>query len=781
MFGKTSKMKFISEKKGLRPKRGVRLSNRLRVHALNFSQPFLSRYRVNRKSLNAFALYYFSPFLPQESGKSTFLSVKKFFKTHSVNVFNRYLTSRTNRIYPFIPNLQKDIKAPATSAKDGKDTRLALPYLSPLVKPGNKKQKPNPKTILSAINTHNKPSNRLKAQEFSIIRRIISEEKSKKTVSPFHTKPLERLLLKKTGVFNGDPLQSGTKQPSTDIREIVQSPQAKDNQNNVTHKPSLNPGYDSQTSNTGFAGSTQQNDRLSPTSKQVKPTTSGLPLKAAFSPLAAAHHSFTLPGKEHITPVRERNTIRFKEESSFPRPGSIKQTSTKIVTSPVRSTIQKLIKNLYSSTESRQTINRTELIKPRPVPQHVNTSKPVSTGSVNRQDRNQRVTAIQETNKAYQLPVQLIPVGSRFKQEKHEARQMIQNALKERPVLDNREFIISARNPKTAEFPKASLTPAAVPMMETTIDSKSNQADQRKTIISGKGIRKAKTATTLPRKGTTISERQGSPLKKPTMATNQGGTLAMDKVNLHHIESISNTNHAKHIIQTFQNYYSNLQVIEGLTAGRNIGHEDDKEPGFKVPMGQRRVPQPIIRRKNFNPNPVRLKQSQNIRDFSTHSREMNRSITNYLSNIQTKAIQFAELPGTQSVFMDKETSIEKKPDHSTTNTSFMAPRNNMIHRQLPRFATDNSKPANREKIKDFEELPALSYVENHNHQETIGSEPDHSIQSVNQTVDPEKLTENIVHEYFRNEPVNTINLVAEQVYDLIEKRILIEQDRRGWI
>ena len=46
---------------------------------------------------------------------------------------------------------------------------------------------------------------------------------------------------------------------------------------------------------------------------------------------------------------------------------------------------------------------------------------------------------------------------------------------------------------------------------------------------------------------------------------------------------------------------------------------------------------------------------------------------------------------------------------------------------------------------------------------------------------PEEVSRKIVHEYFQKMPVKTINLVAEKVYDLIENKIYVEQDRRGWI
>jgi hypothetical protein len=38
----------------------------------------------------------------------------------------------------------------------------------------------------------------------------------------------------------------------------------------------------------------------------------------------------------------------------------------------------------------------------------------------------------------------------------------------------------------------------------------------------------------------------------------------------------------------------------------------------------------------------------------------------------------------------------------------------------------------------------------------------------------------MVHDYFKTAPAHTIGLVAEKVYDLLEKKILIERDRRGW-
>ena len=45
----------------------------------------------------------------------------------------------------------------------------------------------------------------------------------------------------------------------------------------------------------------------------------------------------------------------------------------------------------------------------------------------------------------------------------------------------------------------------------------------------------------------------------------------------------------------------------------------------------------------------------------------------------------------------------------------------------------------------------------------------------------EEVAKKIVHEYFQKMPLKTINIVAEKVYDLIENRIHVEQDRRGWI
>ncbi len=110
------------------------------------------------------------------------------------------------------------------------------------------------------------------------------------------------------------------------------------------------------------------------------------------------------------------------------------------------------------------------------------------------------------------------------------------------------------------------------------------------------------------------------------------------------------------------------------------------------------------------------------------------------------------------------------------------PTNTLVHKKLQSKVFEQTKVRDHNTSAENDNFPPLSFPDNRVHSNIVEQVQDNNTASLQTEIAFSKeIGEKMVHDYFQKEPHHTINLVADKVYDLLEKRIFIEQDRRGWI
>lgn len=107
--------------------------------------------------------------------------------------------------------------------------------------------------------------------------------------------------------------------------------------------------------------------------------------------------------------------------------------------------------------------------------------------------------------------------------------------------------------------------------------------------------------------------------------------------------------------------------------------------------------------------------------------------------------------------------------------------NNLIFRSPVLQESSRSADKTNYESERYTGYPSLTIKSNSRPVGQIEESKESSSKFHSENESSEEVAKKIAHEYFQKMPLKTINIVAEKVYDLIENRIYVEQDRRGWI